>query len=206
MPIVLPTIPLQGSPLPLSTPTLAPQVQNTALPVVKSIEVQVQPAGTALSLPFNVFRASTLIAAINAQGGTVTQVDDWTGTTWRTFVVGKGGTDFEIQAGTGYVVRGSSPSKWVAPVIAAAPKVTIKLTNGWAMIGAPICKDGAHSCYTATSLAKAINDKGGGVNQVSYMLNGQWIAYTVGSATGDFPITEGQGYFVRSTKASEWTP
>lgn len=200
----LPPVPTATAVPPSPTATLVPP-SPTAIVPGGSIVIQISAGKTGLALPYSGYTASSLIAAINAQGGSVTEVNRWTGKAWSTYTAG--GVDFNIDVGTGYIVKANSPSNWVVPVGASNSVSKIKIDQGWTMLGAPSCKDGSLSCYTASTLAAAINSHGGGVAEIDRLVNGSWSAYLVGYSTqNDFPIVVGQGYFVRSTKAVNWTP
>ncbi len=159
-----------------------------------------------MSLPYTAYTASSLIAAINAQGGSVTEVQQWTGRAWQSYKPGASTQDFTIEGDTGYIVKATSASTWVAPLKAGNPVSKIKLDKGWDTLGVPVCKDGSLSCYTASSLAAAINGRSGGVAEIDRLVNGAWSAYIVGYNFNDFPIVVGQGYFVRLTKPVDWAP
>lgn len=182
-------------------PTLVP----TAVAPGGSLTIQINAGTNAISLPYSLYQASSLLAAINTQGGSVTEVQRWNGKGWDSYKPSAGG-DFSIDGGAGYIVKASAPSKWVVALKAGTPVTRIKLARGWDTLGAPLCKDGSLSCYTASTLAAEINSHGGGVAEIDRMVNGSWSAYLVGYGFNDFPITLGQGYFVRSTKAVDWTP
>ena len=200
---VAPPVPTRNATLAAPTPPAQPSL--TSAPA-KGIVIEIRAGGSAISLPYTSFTASSLIAAINAQGGSATSVDTWDGSSWRTYTAGQSGPDFAIQVGRGYVVHANNASSWLAPAMTGIPWTSIKIEKGWSLLGIPPCKNGARSCYTASSLAAAINAQGGGVAQVSQLVNGQWMVYGLGEVANDFPILVGQGYFIRATKASEWTP
>ena len=180
-------------------------VQPTPTPTGNSISIVINAGTTAISLPYTAFTASSLIAAVNAQGGSVTEVSRWTGRAWQAYVPGSG-EDFQIEGGRGYTVKAKNASTWKAPLQVGNLTKTVKLDKGWTALGVPLCKDGGLSCYTASTLAAAINAQGGGVAEIDRWVNGGWSAYMVGYTFNDFTIAAGQGYFVRTTKASTWTP
>ncbi len=208
----LPPVPTATAIPPVPTATLNPTVvAPTAVPTSVApsgaLVIQINAGKTALSLPYAGYKASSLIAVINAQGGSVTEVTRWTGTAWSSYQAGGAG-DFNIDPGTGYIVKANAPSTAVVPLNAGNPLSKIKLDRGWTMLGVPACKDGSLSCYTASTLAAEINSHGGGgVAEIDRLVNGSWSSYLVGiSSNNDFPIVVGQGYYVRSTKAANWTP
>ncbi|MBI3742213.1 MAG: hypothetical protein HY257_10735, partial [Chloroflexi bacterium] len=171
-----------------------------------SIVIAISAGTTAISLPYTAYTASTLIAAMNANGGTVYEVDKWNGRNWQAYVPGAGGNDFQIAGGDSYFVKAKSASNWSAPASAGTLVKTVRVDKGWDMLGVPACKDGTQSCFTAASLATSINGQGGGVAEIDRWVNGSWQAYLVGYSFNDFPIIVGQGYFIRTTKNSNWTP
>ncbi len=191
------------------TPTPTPQATPSATPRTSLAGVLVIPinaGNTAISLPYSTFTASALIKAINAQGGAATEVDDWTGREWRAYTPGGNGKDFEIQMGVGYIVKSQAASTWTVSATAGSRAQPIRLNKDWNMLGIPACRDGETSCYTASSIVAAINAQGGSVVEIDRMVNGAWSAYQLGYDFNDFPIYVGQAYFVRTTKASNWSP
>ncbi len=187
-------------------PTVVPPtaVRTTGAPK-GTLSIQINAGSNALSLPYSAYKPSSLIVSINAQGGGVIEVLRWNGKAWQSFKPGGGG-DFDIEGGTGYIVITSAPSTWVVALNIGNPITKIKAQKGWDMFGVPICHDGSLSCYTASSLAAAINTHGGAVAELDRMVNGSWSAYFVGYGFNDFPIVVGQGYVLRSTKDVDWTP
>ncbi len=194
-------LPTPGVPLPtLVPPTKAPGLSNgmLAIPI---------PAGNALIAPaLTGHTASTLLEQINAQGGSVTQVDAWTGQRWQHYAPGGAGVDFEIRPGTGYVVKAKAASTWTIPANASKLGQPIRIDQGWTLLGIPPCRDGSLACHTASSLASAINAQGGEVTEIARWVNGGWSAYLAGFPFNDFAIQAGQAYFIRSSKTSTWTP
>ncbi len=210
-------VPPTATPIPptQSTATPVPPAQPTPTPTTGStgggsntgsLVIAINSGTTALSFPYSSFTASTLIAAINGQGGTAYEVNRWSGRNWQAYVPGGGGADFQIGAGEAYFVKARSASNFVAPASAGTGFKSVRVDKGWDMLGVPACKDGTQSCYTASALAAAINAQGGGVAEIDRWENGAWKAHLVGYSFNDFPIIVGQGYFVRSTKATTWTP
>jgi len=59
------------------------------------------------------YTASSLLQAINAQGGSVTQVVRWYAGGWQAYLAGLPLNDFPIQPGRGYFLRATAPSTWV---------------------------------------------------------------------------------------------
>lgn len=166
--------------------------------------IRIDPGNNTLSVPFKGLSASSLISAINAQGGSATEIKSWTGRNWQGYVPGSDANDFRIEPGSGYMVKAQSPSIWTLPPDAPAI-YQIKLNKGWVMLGAPYCADGATSCYTAATWAAALNAQGGGIVEIDRWVNGSWSAYQVGFPFNDFAVEAGHAYFVRTTALSTWT-
>jgi|GEM_PF-2090303 len=209
LPTIAPTptaVPPTLVPTPTAVPPTVAPTPTTIAPGGTTIAIQINAGTNALSLPYTAYTASSLIAAINAQGGSVTEVQQWSGRAWVSFKPGTGAQDFSIDGGVGYVVKANAASTWNAPLRAGAPAAGVNLEKGWDTLGVLPCKDGSPSCYTASSLAAAINASGGGVAEIDRWVNGSWSAYMVGYTFNDFPIVLGQGYFVRSTKPASWRP
>ncbi len=193
-------------------PPTATRVAPTTTPIAPPppsagfIVIAINPGNTALALPSSDYKASSLIDAINAQGGSVYEINKWTGRVWEPYVAAGSGADFAIQAGVGYMLKAKNASAFrVKPDPMRAFK-QVQVKKGWDFIGVPICKDGTQSCITASSLAAAINAQGGGVAEIDRWVNGAWNSYLIGYSQNDFPIISGQGYYIRSTKATVWKP
>ncbi len=187
-------------------PTPTPLPTPTAGSLKGLLVVPIEAGNTAISVPSAGYKASSLINAINSQGGSATEVGRWTGNSWQAYLPGNGTSDFDIQVGVGYLVKAKAASTWTISSNAGKNVSPIKIDKGWNMLGIPQCGDASLSCHTAASLVAAINAQGGGVVEVDRWVNGGWSAYQVGYPFNDFPIYVGQGYFVRSIQGSSWTP
>ncbi len=187
-------------PTPTPIPTPAPGSLKGML------VVPIEAGNTAVSVPGAGYKASSLINAINSQGGTVTEVSRWTGVDWQAYAPGGANGDFDIQVGVGYLVKAKTASTWTIASNQGGTPPPIQIDKGWSMLGIPPCKDGSLSCHTAASLVATINAQGGTVVEVDRWVDGGWSAYQVGYPFNDFPIYVGQSYFIRSIQASKWTP
>ncbi|MGE5264777.1 MAG: CAP domain-containing protein [Acidobacteriota bacterium] len=209
VPTPVPTQPAPtATPPPLPPTPSLPEIAPTASPgpLGDALVIPINAGNTAISLPYSSFTASSLIASINAQGGTVSEVDNWTGGNWQEYVGGGTGNDFQIQAGVGYVVKAKAASTWKVPLNAGGQARQIKIERGWTLLGIPQCRDGSQNCFTASTLAAAINAQDGGVVEIDHWINGSWSAYLVGYPFNDFAISVGEGYFIQSNRASNWVP
>ncbi|MBI3536305.1 MAG: CAP domain-containing protein [Chloroflexi bacterium] len=193
------------------TPTatlIAPTIVPTPQPVAdrNTIVIAINAGNTALALPSSSYRASTLIAAINAQGGSAYEVNRWTGRTWEAYAPSGGASDYNIEPGSGYMIKARAASIFRVGIDPAQQFKQVQVRKGWDFIGAPLCANGTQSCYTALTLATTINAQGGGVAEIDRWENGGWKAYLIGYSQNDFPIIVGQGYYIRSTKTTNWKP
>ncbi|HEX9074755.1 MAG TPA: CAP domain-containing protein, partial [Anaerolineae bacterium] len=138
-------VPVPTQPPPTATPPPVPPVPGSPEiaptpapgPLAGVLVIPVNAGNTAISLPYNSFTASSLIASINAQGGTVSEVDNWTGPNWQVFIGGGTGTDFQIQAGVGYVIKAKAASTWTVSANAGGQAKQVKIERGWTMLGIP---------------------------------------------------------------------
>jgi hypothetical protein len=208
-PTPVPTQPAPtATPPPLPPTPGLPEIAPTASPgpLGDALVIPINAGNTTISLPYSSFTASSLIASINAQGGTASEVDNWTGSNWQGYVGGGTGNDFQIQAGVGYVIKAKAASTWKVPLNAGGQARQIKIERGWTLLGIPQCRDGSQNCFTASTLAAAINAQNGVVVEIDHWVNGSWSAYLVGYPFNDFAISVGEGYFIQSDRASNWAP
>ncbi len=191
------------NPIPTRVPPTSPP-DPTRTAHKDSILIPIQAGMTPISLGEAGYTASSLLSAINGQGGNATEILNWNGRTWEVYGVDGGGTDFQIQVGVGYIVQAQAASSFVVASIRGGEPILVE--SGWRVIGAPPCAGGAASCYTASQLAASINSKGGAVTEIDCWADGTWSAYRVGFPFDDFPIVAGQGYLVHSTRPVQWNP
>ncbi len=194
----LPPTPTRAAPTPIPT-AQPPGDRNT-------IVVAINVGNNAIALPGSAYRASSLLDAINVQGGNAYEVNRWTGRTWQAYNIAGGTEDFAIEPGLGYMVKAKSASAFRVRIDPAQVFQQVQVKKGWDFIGVPTCKDGSQSCYTAASLVAAINADGGGAAEIDRWVNGAWSSYLAGYSQNDFPIIVGQAYYVRSTRAVVWQP
>jgi hypothetical protein len=203
-------VPPTATAIPSATSTRVPPTATPTVSTVgSSLLIKINAGTTAISLPYDFGQASKLVAAINAQGGQVTEVQRWNSSgngKWDTYKPGSGRNDFNLNGGEGYLVKSNAATTWSVPSNTNSAANRIHLDNGWDMIGVLYCKNGLVSCYSASTLLASMNAaKPGAIVEIDRMVNGAWSAFTPGSSN-DFPIVLGGGYYVRSNNAFDWRP
>jgi hypothetical protein len=78
----------------------------------------------------------------------------------------------------------------------------VELYAGWNLIGLPRLS----GPLTAEGLLVGIEAQGGACSEVDRWLNGGWDAHIKGLPFNDFELTSDQGYFVKCTQHSFYTP
>ena len=173
------------------------------------------PAGSTI-LPFNAgwnlvtlplqpvepHTASSLLSAINSGSAVCEQVYRWENGSWIGYVGGLPFNDFNIQMGTGYFVNCSQAGEWTMEGSQLQEGVPLDLSSGWNLVGIPYPSSG----YTAQSLLDAINAQGGSCSEINRWENGSWTAHIDGLPFNNFDIQPTEGYFVKCSSPSLFTP
>ena len=156
----------------------------------------------ALSLqPGIQLKAQSLLDAINNQGGDCSGVDRWYNSGWDTHADGLPFNDFDVNLGEGYFIKCVQISEWTLEGRPFSASVPLSLVAGWNLVGIPY-----PTGYTAQSLLDGINSQGGACTEVDRWLNSGWDSHVDGLPFNDFSITTDEGYFVKCTQASSFTP
>ncbi|MBI5305488.1 MAG: fibronectin type III domain-containing protein [Chloroflexi bacterium] len=79
---------------------------------------------------------------------------------------------------------------------------SLLFSSGWNLVSLPISPTITH---TASSLANAINNQGGGCTEVDRWYSSGWDSHVIGLPFNDFPIQQGMGYFLKCNKANTWS-
>lgn len=58
------------------------------------------------------YTASTLAASMNAQGATVTEIDDWSNGAWTAYIVSYPFNNFAIKTGHAYFIKSGAAATW----------------------------------------------------------------------------------------------
>ena len=80
--------------------------------------------------------------------------------------------------------------------------MSLNLVSGWNLVGLPF----QPTPLTAESLLNGITAQGGNCSEVDRWSSGGWISHTKGSIFNDFPILKTDGYFVKCSQPSTYTP
>ncbi len=171
-----------------------------------STAVTLQASWNLISLPLqpvSPYDAETWLLAINALGGHCTEIDQWDAGGWVPHVLGMS-FPFPITMGKGYFVLCDQPSTWIQQGIRLSSGVTISLSPGYNLISIPHPETG----YDAIGLLAAINSHEGSCSEIHHWLNGGWESYYLGLPPefGNFNILPYEGYFVRCSATSSFTP
>lgn len=152
--------------------------------------------------PINPYNAETILQSINAQGGACNEIDQWLNGGWNSHALGLPYGQFPIVMGEGYFVRCSQTSDWIHEGTLVVSGVTVNLSPGWNLVGFPYPEVG----YTAEGILDAVIVQGGNCSDIVHWINGGWETHTNNYPFNNFTILPGEGYFIRCTASSSFTP
>lgn len=154
------------------------------------------------SLPATAYDAETFLRAINLQDGNCVEIDQWMNGGWNSHSLGLPFGLFPITLGESYFVRCTSESSLILEGSPVTSGVTLALNPGWNLVGMPYPSQG----YTAQGLLDAIKLQGGACPEIDRWVNGGWESHLDGLPFANFDILPFEGYFVRCSQASSFTP
>lgn len=163
------------------------------------------PGWNLITLPLtaiNPYQAQSLLDSINNQGGACSEIDRWLNGGWEAHIGGELFNDFDISTGDGYFIKCTQNSDWTLEGSALTSSVTLNLDAGWNLVGVPYPESG----YQGQSLLDDINAQGGVCSEIDRWLNGGWDAHVDGLPFNDFSIVSDQGYFIKCSGASSFSP
>jgi|GEM_PF-2016161 len=143
------------------------------------------------------YSAAGLAEVMNESGCSVTKVQSWDGSAWKTYSVGAPFGDFPVKMGRGYFVFAEQACQWCAHCQKPVCMDPYAVRSGWNLFGFPL-----GGPFTASSLAHQMNRQGGSVTKVQGWDGSGWKTYSVGAPFGDFDIDEKQGYFLQAADPS----
>jgi len=152
--------------------------------------------------PTSPYKAQSLLDDINAEGGACTEIDRWLNGGWNAHIDELPANDFDIQMGEGYFIKCTQASDWSMEGGALESSIALDLVAGWNLIGIPYPESG----YTAQSVLDDINAQGGACSEIDRWFIGGWDAHVDGLPFNDFDLLHDEGYFVKCTQASTFTP
>jgi hypothetical protein len=144
-------------------------------------------------LPQNGLTASTLCQEINSQGGSITKLQEWDGSGWKTYTFGAPFGDFAIEAGKGYFLFSQVESVWVNSDEMPDCIIPYNFDYGWNLFGFPNLET-----ETASSLIQSFNSSGASITKIQSWDGSGWETYSVGAPFGNYTINSDSGYFLFS--------
>ncbi len=153
--------------------------------------------------PVSPYDAETWLLAINEQGNHCTEIDQWDAGGWVPHLLYMP-FPFPIAMGKGYFVRCDHQIPWIQQGIRLSSGVTISLSPGYNLISIPHPETG----LDAQGVLAAIISQEGSCSEIHHWLNGGWESYYLGLPPefGNFNILPYEGYFVRCSVNSSFTP
>lgn len=185
--------------------TVSAQTDDGSVTVVHRVNLALTSGWNLLTLPLSprtAMRAQTLLDALNGQGGACSEIDRWLNGGWDVHVNGLPANDFVVEPGQGYFLKCTAASQWTLEGFTYDAAVPLTLQPGLNLVGVPYPPAG----YTAQSLLDAIAAQGGACSEVNRWRFGAWDAHIDGLPFNDFAIEPDQGYFVKCSQASTFTP
>jgi hypothetical protein len=152
--------------------------------------------------PISPYNAESILQAINAQAGACTEIVQWLNGGWNSHVLGLPFGQFSIVMGEGYFVKCSQASTWISEGNRLTSGVTLDLVPGWNLVGIPYPVQG----YTAQGVLDGIQTQGGTCSEIVHWVNGGWESHTSGLPFNNFTIYPYEGYFVKCSTTSNFTP
>jgi hypothetical protein len=146
--------------------------------------------------------AEAALDEIEVQGGNATEVDRWLNGGWNAHLHNLPFNNFTMNLGQGYFFRGVAASTWQRTGLAPTAPVPVNLTPGWNLIGLPLFVNS----MSAEDLLDAIEIQGGNCSEIDRWFNGGWNAHIHNLPFNNFLLRNDQGYFVRCSQNSTYTP
>ncbi len=158
----------------------------------------------ALSLnPASSYTAQSLLQAINGDTSACGEIDQWYQNAWSAHYFSLPNTNnFNITLGTGYFVRCTAGRTLNLEGTALTAGVSLGLVSGWNAVGVPY-----PSGYTAQTLLQAISDDGGSCSEIDRWYQNAWNAHYYDiPGTNNFDLEQDEGYFIRCSNTSTFSP
>ncbi len=147
--------------------------------------------------------ASAALNQITGQGGNATEVDRWLNGGWDAYVRPLPFNDFVLELGKGYFVRTTSASTWTRTGRVLPNPLPITLNVGWNLVGFPKLP----RAMTALDILNGIQSQTGACPEMDRWSNGGWSSFLkVLPLFNNFSISNTEGYFIRCTQSSTYTP
>ncbi len=165
------------------------------------------PGWNLITLPLNPglpYQAETFLAAINSQGVACTEIYRWIYGGWDGHYAGDGDfNNFDLVLGEGYFVKCTGSRNWNMEGSRLTAGVTLHLTPGWNLVGAPYPETG----YQAHSILAGINNPTIACSEMAHWITGGWVTHYYADPDWDnFDIYPAEGYFVKCSATKDYTP
>lgn len=167
--------------------------------------LNLDPGWNLINIPLqaiNPYSAQSLLDDINAQSGNCSEINRWFSGGWEAHINGEVFNNFDINTGEGYFVKCTLASTLRVEGTAINSGSVLNLLAGWNLVSVPYPEEG----YTAQSLLDGVNTQGGNCSEIDRWQNGGWDAHIDGLPFNDFTILADQGYFIKCSQASNFTP
>ena len=158
--------------------------------------------------PTESYQAQSLLDEINSQGGACSEIDRWDGSGWVGHIDGLSFNNFDINQGEGYFIKCSTSSDWTVSGYPIESAISLNLISGWNLIGVPYPSVVPYpqSGYLAQSLLDDINSQSGACSEVDRWDGSGWVGHIDGLSFNNFEINNDEGYFVKCSQSSTFTP
>lgn len=146
--------------------------------------------------------AQQMLDAIRSQGGDAAEIARWQNGGWDGHVDPLPFNDFTTEPGRGYFVRTSAPGVWVWEGELVASPITLTLAPGWNLVGLSRLPQP----LKAEDLLNEIAAQGGACSEIDRWSQGAWVGHPRGYPVNNFDIRSHEGYFLKCSRASSYTP
>jgi len=151
--------------------------------------------------PLAAYSAESVCDEINAQDGSVAEIDRWHAGGWSGHIFQLPFNDFPLALGSSYFVKSNTASTWVIEGVEITEAVPLTLQVGWNSIGIPHTDS-----YTAESLCQEIINQGVTAIEIDRWYASGWDGHICGLPFNNFNIERDHGYFVKTSSAGTITP
>jgi V8-like Glu-specific endopeptidase len=152
--------------------------------------------------PITPYQAQSLLDTINNQGGSCNEIDRWNNGGWESHISGETFNNFDINLGEGYFIKCAAAGNWTLEGTPLTSSIALSLSSGWNLIGVPY----SSTAYVAQSLLDGIKNQGGVCSEADRWKNSGWDAHIDGLPFNNFEIINHEGYFIKCSQASNFTP
>jgi hypothetical protein len=176
------------------TATFLAEVTRTLSPGWNLLALPLQPTTT--------LTAEAFLIDIANQSGNCSEIDSWVNGGWVAHSKGLPFNNFNLALGQAYFVRCATTSTWQAFGTPLSASVAVDLVPGWNLLSVPY-----PTGLLAHDVLLGIEADLGACSEVDRWDNGGWVAHPYApSFLNNFAIAPNDGYFVRCTTGTTFTP